>query len=75
MLLFESWDALAIVFSITASVNVFKKYFVKPTLSTSCLVIRLAGGLIKFGFFCSAKINGLIILFTKSNNFTEMVAP
>ena len=75
MLSFEPWDALAIVFNITASVNVFKKYFVKPTLSTLCLSIRLVAGLINFGYFCSAKINGLITLFTKSKNFIEMVAP
>ena len=74
MLLFESWDALAIVFNLIASVNVFKTYFVKPTLSTYCLVIGLAAGLTKFGCFCSAKINGLITLFTKFKNFTEMVA-
>ena len=59
MLLFESWDALAIVFNIIASLNVFKKYFVKPTLSTLCLVLRLAAGLISFGYLHSDKINVL----------------
>ena len=60
MLLFQSWDTLATVFNLIASVNVFKKYFVKPTLSTFCLVIRLAAGLINLGYLLSDKINVLV---------------
>ena len=60
MPLFEFCDALAIVFNIMASVNVFKKYFVWSTLSTFCLVIRLVAGLTNFGYFYSVEINGLI---------------
>ena len=55
MLLFQSWNALATVFNLIGSVNVFKKYFVKPTLRTLCLNIRLAAGLINFGYFTLPK--------------------